>query len=55
MKKYSIFPFTAGKVYFATMSSDPNFQIDITTQEGIVFLIVMFILVTWFTIQLNIS
>lgn len=37
MKKYSIIPFVAGKVYFATNDSYPNFQIDITTQESIVF------------------
>lgn len=37
MKKYAVIPFITGKVFFATQDSFPNFQIDITTQESIVF------------------
>lgn len=37
MIKYSLLPFSVGTVYFANRTSMPLFQIDITTQEGIVF------------------
>lgn len=37
MKKYEITPFTVGKVFFMNKDSYPNFQIDITTRESIVF------------------
>lgn len=37
MINYSLKPFIVGEVFFATNNSLPNFQIDITTSEAIVF------------------
>lgn len=37
MKKYLFSPFKVGSVYFASKEAQPLFQINITTQEGVVF------------------